>query len=490
MKKVISNSLILFAIFNVLLVGCKKKEQTIKKEEAPKALNILWIVADDLGVDLGCYGNKLIHTPNLDKLASESVLYKNLYTTTAVCSPSRSGLITGMYPVTLGVHQHRTRYKKHLPEGVEPITSYFKNAGYFVSNGKGGKKDKGGKTDYNFAAKAKDLYQGGHWSQRKEGQNFFSQVQIFYPHRPFHKDTVHPVDSDKVVLPPYYPNHEIARKDWALYLETVQAVDVKIGEIMSQLKKDGILDNTIVFFFGDQGRPHIRAKQFLYDSGTNTPLMVRFPDGKGAGTVSNKLVSNIDISVASLKIANIDIPSHIQGKDFLSDSEEREYVFTMRDRRDETVDRIRAVRSKKFKLIKNYYTDRPYTQFNAYKENSYPMLPLMRVLHKKGQLDSVQARFISNDRPAEELYDLEKDPFEINNLANNPAYSAELQKLRKVLEDWVAKNDKGTYPEAEEEIIAAQQKAKERFSNTIKKRGFKIKPTDEEMVAYWEKELN
>ncbi len=467
----------------ILLFSCAEKKKGV---ESIQQYNILWIVADDLGTDLGCYGKDIIHTPNLDQLASESIRYTNLNTVTAVCSPSRSSLITGMYPVTLGVHQHRTQFKKVLPEGVQPITEYFKEAGYFVTNGRGNPEDKGGKTDYNFKYKASEMYQAGHWSKREEGQRFFSQIQIFFPHRPFHKDSLNPIDPDKVELPPYYPNHELLRKDWALYLETVQLVDQKVGEIMDHLKEEGILENTVVFFFGDQGRPHVRAKQFLYNAGTNTPLMVRWPDGRGAGTVDDRLVSNVDIPVAAMNLAKVPIPDHIQGKDFLN-AVERKYIFTMRDRRDETVDRIRSVRNKKFKYIKNYYPDRPYMQPNVYKDNRYPARPLLRLLHEQGKLNETQSLFVSESRPAEELYDLENDPHEVNNLANNPDYTATLETMRTVLEEWVAENDKGIYPEDQKELDHAHGLMMGRRAKMLKERNLDDDVTHQEMVDYWMK---
>lgn len=482
----IKNCLLLIIVFPVST--CKPNENKVD-DRIWKDYNILWIVADDLGKDLGCYGNDLVYTPNLNKFASESVVYDNLYTTTAVCSPSRSGLITGTYPVTIGVQQHRTQFKKKLPDIIKPITEYFKEAGYFVTNGNGDKNAKRGKTDYNFVHDSKQMYQGVHWNERTQGQKFFSQIQIFYPHRPFHADSIHPINPNLIKLPPYYPNLPLVRKDWALYLETVQHVDESMGKIMQQLERDGLLDKTIIFFFGDQGRPHARAKQFLYDSGTNTPLMVRYPDGYKAGTVSNELVSNIDIPVATLALANINIPNYIQGQDFLSEDVEREYVFTMRDRRDETVDRIRAVRSKKFKYIKNYYTNVPYTQYNTYKEMRYPVLPLMHVMLEEGKLNEVQKQFMDSYRPAEELYDLENDPFEINNVANDEKYKKTLKNLRNVLTEWVKKNDLGTYPEAQEEIKVAQEEATNRRKRMLRERNLPENVTYRQLVEYWEKKL-
>ncbi|PQV48399.1 putative sulfatase [Jejuia pallidilutea] len=478
----------LFTIGILFFYGCKSQEK-INFDLETTDYNILWIIADDLGTDLSCYGNDLVYTPHLDKLASESVLHKKLFTVSAVCSPSRSSFITGMYPVTLGVHQHRTRLKKELPNNIKPITQYFKNAGYFVTNGHVNKIDAKGKMDYNFKAEFNDLYQGTHWRQRGKGQKFFSQIQVFYPHRPFHLDSLHPINPDLVKLPPYYPDHPLARKDWALYLETVQLVDVNVGKVLKQLEEDGLLDKTIIFFFGDQGRPHVRAKQFLYDSGINTPLMVRYPNGHKAGSVSNKLISNIDIPAATLALAGIEKPLYMQGQDFLSKAFKRTYVFSMRDRRDETVDRIRSVRSKKFKYIKNYYINKPYTQYNTYKEMHYPMLPLMHVMFEEGKLNDVQKPFMGLYRPTEELYDLEKDPFEINNLAENINYSTELKKLRAELNKWVKKNDLGTYPEDKNEIVTAQDEASKRLKIILKQRKLSENATNKELVEYWEKEL-
>ncbi|MEL6135562.1 MAG: sulfatase, partial [Bacteroidota bacterium] len=327
----------------------------------------------DLGPDLGSYGEKQIHTPHLDQLAKEGVRYSHCFTSAAVCSPSRSGLITGMYPVSIDCHQHRTRFKKDLPSPVKPVTELFREAGYWVSNGNAQDMEKFGKTDYNFIHKKSALFDGTDWRGRQEGQPFFAQVQIFYPHRPFLPDTIHPVNPDEVELPPFYPNHILTKEDWALYLETVQHVDKVVDRILKRLEEDDLTENTFIFFVGDQGRPHVRSKQFLYDQGTHTPLVVRWPDGRLAGTNNDRLVSNIDLAASSLLLAGIQPPKWMQGRDFLQEeSEPRNYVFTMRDRCDESTDRIRAVRTQRFKYIRNYYPHIPWAQFNAYKATRYP----------------------------------------------------------------------------------------------------------------------
>ena len=470
-----------FFILVVLLMitSCKLQEK-----EPPKP-NILWIIADDLGTDLACYGTPLVKTPNLDRLAAEGTRFTNLFTICAVCSPSRSALVTGMYPVSINCHQHRTFFKKPLPEGIRPVTEYFREAGYFVCNGSVTDLDRPGKQDYNFVADS-NMYDGTDWTQRNPGQPFFAQIQIFGPHREFHRDPQNPVNADSIELPPYYPDHPLARQDWALYLENIQIVDRQAGEILKRLDDDGLADNTVVFFFGDQGRPHVRAKQFLYDGGIRTPLIIRWPGYINTGEVDTRLISNIDLPVASMALAGIEPPDNIQGIDFLSTEDPiRDAIFAMRDRRDGTVDRIRCVRIEKYKYIRNFYPDRPYTQFNAYKKHQYPVLTLMQVLYKKGELDTVQARFVAPDRPAEELYDMLNDPFEVNNLAEHENYEGILEEMSGKLDEWLGKYDKGEYPENPEEIAYWEQVMKENFKERMANRGLSADISDEDFLEYW-----
>ncbi|MCD6565309.1 MAG: sulfatase [Bacteroidales bacterium] len=472
----------------IVLMALSCNQQSRNVENDLDKTNILWIVADDLGADLGCYGDSLIYTPNLDRFASEGVKYNNFYTVTAVCSPSRSTMITGMYPVSINCHQHRTQYKDSLPEGIYPVTKYFKDTGYFTSNGDFRDKNRAGKQDYNF--KADSIFDGTDWSQRKPGQPFFSQIQVHYPHRAFTRDSLFPVDQNSVHLPPYYPDHKIARQDWALYLETIQILDREVGEILKRLDEEGLADSTVVFFFGDQGRCMVRAKQFMYDGGIHTPLIIRYPGKMHKGDVKNILVSNVDLAPATLALAGIKIPDYMQGTDFLDpDIPEREYVFTMRDRRDETVDRIRAIRTKNFKYIRNFYPERPYTQFNAYKKRQYPVLTLMQIMHREGKLTPVQDRFMKDTKPSEELYDLTSDPWEIHSLAGDKKYSDTLRYFRKLMDSLLLKYDKGIYPEDEEEILYAKELMEQRYKKGMKRMGLNLQPMDEEILEYWKKQL-
>ncbi|MCT4646835.1 MAG: sulfatase [Carboxylicivirga sp.] len=490
--KSVKSYLIVGALLSTILLGaCDYKASKNRKEKLLTKPNILWIVADDLGADLGCYGTPAVKTPNLNKLASEGALYTNCFTVSAVCSPSRSALMTGVYPVSVDCHQHRThnKAKKSLPDGIKPITDYFKKAGYFTSNGQFPNKDRAGKQDYNFIADS--IFDGTDWSQRKPGQPFFSQIQVHSPHRPFIGDKDNPVNPDSVLLPKCYPDHPIARKDWALYLENVQKVDQMVGNVLDRLKKEGLDKNTIVFFFGDQGHPHVRAKQFLYDGGINTSFIMRWPETIKPGTVIDDMISNVDIPATSLHIAGIEVPDYFHGKVFQGEnSEKREVVFSMRDRRDETVDRIRSVRSKKFKYIRNFYPERPYTQYNTYKKTSYPTLTLMQVLYKNGKLTPEQAQFMKEKRPYEELYDLENDPYELYNLAANKEYEMDLKKLREKLNQWLVKYDTASYPEDASQIEFWSKNAKKAYKRKMKQFGLPENVSDEKFLQWWDQYLD
>ena len=430
--------------------------------------NILWILSEDISPDLSCYGTPAVRTPNLDKLASQGVRYTNAFTTSPVCSASRSAMITGMYQTSIGVHHHRSHRGDGytLPEPVRLITDYLREAGYFTANvttAAPGVKGSG-KTDFNF--QNKDAFDGNDWNQRKPGQPFFAQLSISETHRGGHWERLGEmledrVDPAQVVLPPYYPDHPVAREDWATYLDSIQLMDQYVCKILKRLDDEDLADNTVVIFIGDHGRCHVRGKQWLYDGGIHIPLIIR-PSGSlrdwlgqlKAGEVCDDLVSAIDISATVLKIAGIDPPKHMEGQVFLGpDVKKREYILAARDRCDETIDRIRCVRTKRYKYIRNFMPERPYTQKNDYKLRSYPMLPLMIDLHAQGKLTPIQALFMAPRKPDEELYDLSSDPYEIHNLSSSPQHQETLKKMRAILEQWIRETgDQGRFPEKESAI--------------------------------------
>ena len=395
--------------------------------------NVLLIILEDWGPFLHCYGEKEMFTPNLDKLAAEGRRYTNCFTSAPVCSPGRSSLMTGMSQYTTLSHQHRTKQKPALPPGVKAVPDLFRDAGYFTALGCG----YSSKIDLNFEFNQAESYLGNDWSKRKPGQPFYAHLTLIDTHRSWHADPSHPIDPAKVTLPPWYPDTPLTRKDWALGLESAQVSDRLIGEIVARLKKEGLYDNTAIVITADHGVALPRAKQFLYDDGLHIPLIIRWPARAKAGTVSDELVSNVDIVPTMLALAGLPIPKTIQGHDLLNAAAQpRKYIFAGRDKMDETHDAMRAVRSQAFKYILNLMPERPYCQFNDYKERSYPGLAVLNVLHLQGKLPPKQDAFMQPSKSPEELYDLRTDPHELHNLAQDPACAPVLQELRAELDQW------------------------------------------------------
>ncbi len=464
-------------------------------ETAPRKVNrpnILWLISEDTSPDIACYGAPLVKTPNMDRLAAEGARFTNAFVTAPVCSASRSGFMTGMYQTSIDAHNHRSHRGDGytLPAPARVITNYFRQAGYFTCNCAGLSFKRPGKTDWNFTPKLK-AFDGTDWSQRKPGQPFFAQVNFSMTHREFRRDKKNPIDPDKVELPPYYPDHPVARRDWADYLEAIQVLDTQIGVVLQWLQKEGMADNTIVMYFGDHGRPHVRGKQWLYEGGIHIPMIVRWPGHIKPGTVVDDLVSTVDFAPTFLSMAGTKPPEHLQGQvAFGPGKRTRKYIFAARDRCDGTVDRIRCVRSKRYKYIRNYYPERPYMQFNAYKKLQYPMVTVLQVLHRQGRLTPEQARFMAADRPPEELYDLREDPHELRNLAEEPKFKRVLQTHRRKLDEWIKETgDRGEQPEPPEVVAAAQNQMMESYRQSMKKRDLSPDISDEEYLAWWEKRL-
>lgn len=406
--------------------------------------NILWITIEDWGPDLSCYGTKGIHTPHVDELASQGVRYHWAFTTSPVCSTSRSAMMTGYHQNYIGAHQHREYDKKPLPHGVEPIPHLMKRAGYFTAL-------MSKKIDCNFLPdKREELFEGTDWSQRAEGQPFFARITFGGTHRKWQRDPERPIDISDVQLPPYYADTDFIRRDWANGLEQMQLVDREVGELLKRLKKEGLADNTIVFFIGDHGRCHIRGKQFLYDGGIRIPMIVRWPAKLKAGGVSEDLVTTLDICATILEVAKVKPKIPLHGKSLLDESlRNRKYVFAARDRMGDTHDAMRAIRSREFKLILNLMPERPWCQYSNYKETSYPALAEMNVLYLSGKLNKAQATFFGPSKPVVELFDLRTDPHEVNNVADDPKYEKMKAELLALLNHWRENviNDRGVTDE-------------------------------------------
>ncbi len=466
-------------------------------QQTGKTPNILWLDAEDLSPDLACYGHPLVHTPNLDRLAAEGARFTNAFVTCPVCSPSRASFATGMYQTTLGAHHHRplSHYKEgvstSLPEPVRIFTQYLREAGYFTCNGQALEPETRGKTGYSFDMPFQEAFDGTDWSQREADQPFFAQIHFPETHRTFRHDPERPIDPADVDLPPYYPGHPVTRLDWALYLETVQMLDKKVGAVLQRLEEKGLAENTAVFFTGDHGRPMVRGKQWLYDSGIRIPLIVRWPGVVQPGTIREDLVSGIDLTPTWLEIAGIRQPDYIEGQSLLEQNfQSGEYIYAARDRCDEADFRIRCIRSHQYKYIRNFYPERPFTQFSAYKKREYPVLTLMQLLHERGELLPEQARLMKPNRPVEELYDIQNDPFEVQNLAADPAYADILQTLRNELDRWICEtNDQGRIPEDPDDTALIDRLEWEEFQGEMEDRGLSADTPEERYLHWWEQRL-
>ncbi|SHF83737.1 Arylsulfatase A [Arenibacter palladensis] len=425
---------VLSTILLIFYLGSSHAQIVVEKRP-----NIVWIMLEDWGLDLGCYGTKGIETPVTDQLASEGIRYTNAFCTSPVCSTSRSAMITGFHQNYIGAEQHRTAKedKKPLPYGIKPMPLLLKEAGYHTSlmiyN----------KTDANFSD---DLgFMGKDWKEREKGQPFFAQITLGGTHRQWNRDPKNPIDPAKVELPPYYVDTPFARRDWANGLEQMQICDREIGDILKRLEKEGLSENTLVFLIGDNGRCHIRGKQFLYDPGLQVPLIIKWPGKVAPNQVNEDMVQTIDITATILEVAGAKPKHPLQGKNLFEEaSKNREYIFAARDRMGGTHDAMRTIRSKKYKLIHNLMPERAWLQYSGYKEDMYPMLAEMNVMFMEDKLNKDQAKFFAPNKPEFELYDIEKDPYELNNLASDLHYGDIKDKLLAELYNWREQiNDKG-----------------------------------------------
>ena len=417
-------------------------------QQEVKSPNILWISTEDLSPHLGCYGDKVAKTPNIDKLASQGIRFSNVYTTAAISAPCRAGIITGMYQTSIGcMHMRTTSYRRSVdnpieftavpPHYVKAFTEYMRAAGYYCTNNS--------KTDYQFAKDPvpasiwDDCSRTAHYKNRPDkNQPFFAVFNWTGTHESQNWDISNvKTDPKKVKVPPYYPDNEIVRKNLAKMYDNIARLDSVVGVIIGELEKEGELENTIIFFWGDHGDGLPRAKRWLYDSGLNIPLIIKRPDKSDAGIVDDRLISSIDFGPTLLSLAGIPVPAHMQGKPFLGKQAvpEREAVFAARDRVDESYDMIRSVRTKEYLYIRNYYPNEPFPIWVPYL-SKMPIYKEMLRLDAEGKLTGPQKTWMAYSRPPEELYDVKADPFQINNIINDQKYKPVLDELRKKHEQW------------------------------------------------------
>lgn len=475
--------IILFLLSQLATITSSGKNE----QEQP---NVILLIAEDLSPNLACYGNSDVATPHIDSLAQRGIRLTNAFATSSVCSPSRSAIFTGVYQTSIDSHHHRNLNPQPLPPGLRILPQIFKDAGYYIFNGNADNLNERGKMDVNFSYD-EDVIDGSDWRNAPAGQPFFGMIQFEETHRDFAGDPIRPIPPEKVVLPPYYPDHPLARQDWSDYLEDIQILDRKVGSILRRIQEDGLDQNTIIVFVADHGRPMPRCKQFLYDGGVAVPLIFSWPGHLPEGKTDTQLFSLIDLLPTCIELAGLEVPSNIDGRALLSeDSTQRAYIFTARDRCGEAADRIRMIRSKTHKLIRNFHPVRPYTTFSAYKEIQYPMLHLMRMLYNQGELNSDQAHFMQMTRPYQELYDIQNDPHEIDNLIESETHADEAARLSTLLNEWIAAtNDAGAIPEDYGTEVEWYLKNQRWYRDTLKERGLIEHDTPSAHVEYWENRL-
>lgn len=411
--------------------------------------NIVWISTEDIGCTLAPYGDSTAHTPHINRLAQEGIVFDRAFTVAGVCAPSRSSMISGMYPTSLGTHHMRTQGIA-VPEFVKPFSQYLREAGYYCTNNV--------KEDYNFEVGEETWDESSwkaHWRNRKPGQPFFAVFNNIVTHEHktwYNKRNFLGIDPQKVPVPAYYPqNNQEVRKGVARVYSNIMDLDAHVGYILKQLEDAHLMDSTIIVFWSDHGGPLPRQKRELFDSGTKVPLIIRYPDGWQAGTRRDQLVSMLDLGPTMMSILGLEIPDYMQAKPFLGadSTEARDYVFLHRDRMDGQYDMVRSVRDKRYQYFRNYYPDRPNVQAIEYRLQ-VPLMREMVRLHEAEALSPEQEIWFNTTKPVEELYDTQTDPDEVHNLAADPAYRSKLEELRAAHLRWREETlDLGALPESE-----------------------------------------
>ena len=424
--------------------------------------NILWVTSEDNSPYLGCYGDKLAVTPHLDKLASEGLRYRHAYSNAPVCSTARTTLITGMYPTSLGVQNHRSSVA--IPADFKLYPQYLREAGYYCTNNS--------KTDYNVAGAGNKVWDDSskkaHYKNRKPEQPFFAIFNFTSSHEsqvaPKPGKTEFRIDPKDMPLPPYHPDTMTIRKDWANYYDQITVMDQQVGAILDELEQAGLAEDTIVFYYGDHGGALPRGKRNIHDSGTRVPFIVRIPKKwqhlapAQPGEWVNDLVSFVDFPATVFSLCQVPIPSQFRGMPFLGEKKTvRDHVFLYRGRMDERYDTVRAVCDGEFRYVRNFSPHRPSGQHYTYPFDVQPSMGSWYEEFAAGRCNDVQSAYWL-PKASEELYEPESDPFEIHNLASDAEQKVRLEKMREVLrQDMLSTRDTAFIPEGMYEKLAGEK---------------------------------
>ncbi|OGV65088.1 MAG: sulfatase [Lentisphaerae bacterium RIFOXYA12_FULL_48_11] len=417
-----------------------------------KLPNILWIVAEDMNPNLGCYGDPDAVTPNLDKFARESLRYLNCWSTAPVCAPARTTLITGVYPTSTGAEHMRSLVK--MPGFMKMYPQLLREAGYYCTNC--------AKEDYNLE-KPGEVWdvssKKGHWKNRPAGKPFMAVFNIEKTHESQIRKRPHTLVHDplKIRVPAYHPDTPEVRHDWAQYHDNVTVMDEIAGNYLKELETAGLAEDTIVFFYGDNGGGMPRGKRWCYKSGLNVPLIIRIPEkyqhlaprDYTPGGSTDRPVGFVDFAPTLYSLAGIKPPDWVQGHAFMGKLDEpQKYIHGFRGRMDERYDLVRSVRNDRYLYVHNYMPHMIYGQHIAYMFQT-PTTAVWKKMYDEGKLKPPQT-FFWETKPPEELYDIQADPDEVKNLVDSPDHKVVLNELRKVQRDHVLKiRDVGFLPESE-----------------------------------------
>ncbi len=421
--------------------------------------NILWLVCEDINPHLGCFGDRYAETPNLDRFAQNALRYRNCWSTAPVCAPARTALISGVYPTSTGAEHMRSEVP--MPAGMKMFPQLLRERGYYCSNNN--------KEDYNLTKPGKvwdDSSRDAHWRNRRPDQPFFAVFNIGVTHESQIRARPHTLKHDpaKAPLPAYHPDAPEVRHDWAQYYDNITEMDTIFASRLQELKDGGLADDTIVFFYGDNGSGMPRSKRWPYNSGLNVPLIIFVPEKFELlapkeyvrGGATDRLVGFVDFAPTLLSLAGIQPPDWIQGHAFMGrfETPPQPYLHGLRGRMDERYDLVRSVRNQRYIYIRNYMPHLIYGQYIDYMFQT-PTTRVWKQLYDQGKLKPPQTYFWERKSP-EELYDLQTDPNEVNNLASSPAHEAVLNELRAAQRNHVLQiRDLGFLTEAEQHSRAS-----------------------------------